>query len=163
MARGQGRKWPSYEYCLARAPKAHGGDHPDGLMRDVAKMLAQEPLFLDPDEETLVDRIAVMTHTPRSLAKKLLLDISASQSSKLKKQLAEEIKRFENWKFGQFLYLPTYRKRERSTFIELIEFGMEDVERIIQARMAQIKERVRTSLSKTHWDLLKRGHQGLPG
>lgn len=23
------RKWPSYEYCLSRAPKAHGADHPD--------------------------------------------------------------------------------------------------------------------------------------
>lgn len=22
-------KWPSYQYCLSRAPKAHGADHPD--------------------------------------------------------------------------------------------------------------------------------------
>jgi len=148
--------------------------YPPSLMRDVARMLAQEPLFLDPDEEILVERVAMMTRASRSMAKRLIADISASQSSKLKKQLAEEIKRLDSWSFGQFLYLPTYRrieqdlksifrgieieekvrefrerfrKRERSTFIELIEFGMEDVERTIQGRMIQIKERVRTGLS----------------
>src|SRR5581483_11043821 len=94
--------------------------------------------------------------------------------AKLKKPLAEELKRLESWSFGQFLYLPTYRrieqdlksifrgieieekvrefrerfaKRDRSSFIELVEFGMEDVERTIQVRMSQIKESVRTGLS----------------
>ena len=38
-------------------------------------------------------------------------------------------------------------KREPSAFIELVEFGMEDVGRTIQSRMAQIKESVRTGLS----------------
>jgi len=26
---GRAGKWPSYQYCLSRAPKAHGADHPD--------------------------------------------------------------------------------------------------------------------------------------
>src|ERR1017187_317492 len=26
---GRAGKWPSYQYCIDRAPKAHGGDHPD--------------------------------------------------------------------------------------------------------------------------------------
>jgi energy-coupling factor transporter ATP-binding protein EcfA2 len=123
--------------------------YPPGVMRDVAKMLAQEPLFLDPDEDFLIDRISSATRTPRATAKRLLMEISQSQSTKLKKQLAEEVKRLESWNFGQFLYLPTYRrieqdlksifrgieieekvrefrdrfrKRERLSFIELIEF-----------------------------------------
>ena len=75
----------------------------------------------------------------------------------------------------QVLYLPTYRRIEqdlqaifpqlrleefrmqvrkrsalranRSSFIELVEFGMEDVEFTIQRRLDEIKENVRTSLS----------------
>lgn len=75
---------------------------------------------------------------------------------------------------GQFLYLPTYRRIEQDLrsifrgadvdsdlrklqdrltrrsgkyFIELVEFGMEDVERTIVERMAQIKENVRNGLN----------------
>jgi len=118
----------------------------------------------------------------------LLLEISMSQGSKLKKALAEELKRLDSWKFGQFLYLPTYRrieqdlksifrgieieekvrefrdrfrKRDRSSFIELIEFGMEDVDRTIQARMTQIKERVRTGLSTLTGTYLREVIRGL--
>lgn len=74
---------------------------------------------------------------------------------------------------GQFLYLPTYRRIEQdlksifrdadieadlknyrsklaapadSQFVELVQFGMEDVERTIVARMGQIKENVRKGL-----------------
>lgn len=162
--------------------------YPPGVMRDVAKMLAQEPLFLDPDEDFLVERISSATRTPRATAKRLLMEISQSQSTKLKKQLAEEVKRLESWNFGQFLYLPTYRrieqdlksifrgieieekvrefrdrfrKRERLSFIELIEFGMEDVDRTIQARMSQIKERVRTGLSTLTGTYLREVIRGL--
>lgn len=147
--------------------------YPPSLRREIAKMLASEPLFLDPEEEFLVERVAMMTRVSKERAKKILKDISDSQTRKVNRQLVEQIKQLESWDFGQFLYLPTYRrieqdlksifrgieieekirefrdrfrKRERSTFIELIEFGMEDVERTIQARMIQIKERVRTSL-----------------
>ena len=99
----------------------------------------------------MVERIADLTRTSRGMAKRLILDISESQTAKLKKALAEEVKRLDSWTFGQFLYLPTYRrieqdlksifrgieieekvrdfrerfrKRERTSFIELIEFGM---------------------------------------
>jgi len=145
--------------------------YPPSIIREVSKLLAQESLFVDPEEEMLVERISEMARTSRSMAKRLIFDISESQTAKLKKQLAEEIKRLESWTFGQFLYLPTYRrieqdlksifrgieieekvrdfrerfrKRERTSFIELIEFAMEDVDKTIQARMIQIKERVRT-------------------
>jgi len=74
---------------------------------------------------------------------------------------------------GQFLYLPTYRRIEQdlrsifrgadieaelrkfreglarragAPYIELVEFGMEDVEQTITAKMSQIKESVRKGL-----------------
>ncbi len=148
--------------------------YPPSVVREISKLLAQESLFVDPEEDLLVDRIADVTRTPRAMARRLIIDISESQAAKLNKALAEQIKRLDSWSFGQFLYLPTYRrieqdlksifrgieieekvrdfrerfrKRERTSFIELIEFGMEDVEKTIQSRMIQIKERVRTGLS----------------
>jgi predicted ATPase len=158
------------------------------ILRQVSKYLAQESLFIDPEEELLVERVAEIARTSRSAAKRLIFDVSASQSNKLNKQLAEEVKRLESWSFGQFLYLPTYRrieqdlksifrgieieekvrefrdrfrKRERTSFIELIEFGMEDVEKTIQARMIQIKERVRTGLSTLTGTYLREVIRGL--
>lgn len=72
-----------------------------------------------------------------------------------------------------FLYLPTYRRIEHDlqsifrggsidlddlrkslvpvgshAYVELIHFGMEDVNQIIQARMSQLKESLRTGLNK---------------
>ena len=93
-------------------------------------------------------------------------------------------------KFGQFLYLPTYRriekdlksifggveieeevkefrerlkKQEKTTFIELVEFGMEDVEATIQSRMSQVKESVRTGLSNLTGTYLREVIRGLQG
>ena len=161
--------------------------YPPSLLRQVAQLIANEPLFGE-SEEFLVDRIADITRSSSARAKQLLLEISMSQGSKLKKALAEELKRLDSWKFGQFLYLPTYRrieqdlksifrgieieekvrefrdrfrKRDRSSFIELIEFGMEDVDRTIQARMTQIKERVRTGLSTLTGTYLREVIRGL--
>ena len=162
--------------------------YPPSLVREVAKMMAEEPLFREFDEDIFIERVSMITRAPRSVARRLLMEISASQGPKLKKQLAEEVKRLESWKLGQFLYLPTYRrieqdltwifrgieieekmrefrerfrKREHSSFIELIEFGMEDVDRTIQSRMAQIKERVRTGLSTLTGTYLREVIRGL--
>jgi len=162
--------------------------YPPSLIRQVAHMIANEPLFIESTGELLVEQIVDMTRLSHSRAKQLILEISTSQGAKLKKALAEELRRLESWGFGQFLYLPTYRrieqdlksifrgieieekvrefrdrfrKRERSSFIELIEFGMEDVDRTIQARMAQTKERVRTGLSTLTGTYLREVIRGL--
>lgn len=160
--------------------------YPHALVREVSKMISQETLFSD--DETLIDRVATVTRTPRSVARQMMFEISESQGPKLKRHLAELAKRLDSWKFGQFLYLPTYRrieqdltwifrgieieekmrefrdrfrKRERSSYIELVEFGMEDVDRTIQSRMNQIKERVRTGLSNLTGTYLREVIRGL--
>lgn len=107
---------------------------------------------------------------------------------KLPSKLAASIEALKGLDFGQFLYLPTYRrieqdlksifrgveiedkvrefrerikKRERLTFIELVEFGMEDVERTIAERMAKIKESVRTGLNNLTGTYLREVLRGL--
>jgi energy-coupling factor transporter ATP-binding protein EcfA2 len=162
--------------------------YPPALLRQISQLIANETLFTETGEEFFIERIAGLTQSSPNRAKQLFLDISASQGAKLKKTLAEELKRLESWKFGQFLYLPTYRRieqdlksifrgldieekvrqfrerfraQERSSFIELIEFGMEDVDRTIQVRMEQIKERVRTGLSTLTGTYLREVIRGL--
>jgi len=161
--------------------------YPPQMLRDIARLVAQENLFLESAGEFLVEQIAEMTRTSRARARQIIVDISTSQGAKLKRPLLEELKKLESWTFGQFLYLPTYRrieqdfksifgveieekvrefrerfrKREKSSYIELIEFGMEDVERTIQSRMAQIKEQVRTGLSSLTGTYLREVLRGL--
>lgn len=161
--------------------------YPSHLWREIARLVANENLFVETAPDFLADQIAEMTRTTRTRAKQIIADIASAQGAKLKKPLQEELKKLESWSFGQFLYLPTYRrieqdfksifgveieekvrefrerfrKREKSSYIELIEFGMEDVERTIQLRMAQIKERVRTGLSSLTGTYLREVLRGL--
>jgi predicted ATPase len=161
--------------------------YPAHVLHDVLRLVASENLFLESAGDFIVDQVAEMMRTTRSRAKLIITDIASSQGAKLKKPLQEELKKLESWNFGQFLYLPTYRrieqdfksifgveieekvrefrerfrKREKSSFIELVEFGMEDVERTIQQRMAQIKERVRTGLSTLTGTYLREVLRGL--
>jgi energy-coupling factor transporter ATP-binding protein EcfA2 len=161
--------------------------YPPHLLHSIARLVASESLFVESAGDFLADQIAEITRTSRPMAKEIILDIARTQGAKLKKPLQEELKKLESWSFGQFLYLPTYRrieqdfksifgveieekvreyrerfrKREKSSFIELIEFGMEDVERTIGTRMAQIKERVRTGLSSLTGTYLREVLAGL--
>jgi energy-coupling factor transporter ATP-binding protein EcfA2 len=162
--------------------------YPSYVLRQVHQLVANDTLFGEMMPDFVIDQIAEVTRTSRSRARQIVLEVSSAQGGKLKKPLADEVKRLESWSFGQFLYLPTYRrieqdlksifrgieieekvrefrerfrKRDKSSFIELIEFGMEDVEKTIQARMAQIKERVRTGLSTLTGTYLREVIRGL--
>ena len=162
--------------------------YPPAVLREVYRHFPEEAFLFEKDEEILSERISGMTRLPRSLAQRLVIEVRESHAAKLKKPLAQQIKRLESFNFGQFLYLPTYRrigqdlksifrgieieekvrefrdrfrKRDRSTFIELVEFGMEDVEKTIQSRMAKIKESVRTGLSTLTGTYLREVIRGL--
>jgi predicted ATPase len=132
--------------------------------------------------ETLSEELDV----PRSVALSALRH-SKKRKSKLSTKLTESLEVLKSQDFGQFLYLPTYRrieqdlksifrgagieeklrefrermrKRDRS-FIELIEFGMEDVEKTINERMAKIKENVRAGLNNLTGAYLREVLRGL--
>jgi predicted ATPase len=165
--------------------------YPPHVLREITRVIVNESVFLGSTEDSVVEQIAEMTSSTRARARQIVFEINDTHGAKLKKPLVEELKKLESWSLGQFLYLPTYRrieqdfksifgveieekvrefrerfrKREQSTFIELIEFGMEDVDRTIQSRMAQIKERVRTgliSLTGTYLREVLRGLQDNP-
>ena len=162
--------------------------YPSHLVRQVSPQAVQEMLFFEGDDESAIHRLSDVANLPRSMAREMWIELRESREIKLKKPLLQQVKRLSNWKFGQFLYLPTYRRieqdlksifrgieieekvrefrerfrqRERSSYIELVEFGMEDVDKTIQARMAQIKENVRTGLSTLTGTYLREVIRGL--
>ncbi len=125
-----------------------------------------------PDDESTVTRLASELRLPPRVARAMLDDYI--KTTKAKPTHIQTLDRLlSRLVSGQFLYLPTYRRieqdltsifrgididselrkfRERlarrsgATFLELVEFGMEDVEQTITRRMAQIKENVRNGL-----------------
>jgi predicted ATPase len=132
--------------------------------------------------EHVAEELDVSVNVAQSLLRR------SKRKSKLSSRLIESVDTLKALDFGQFLYLPTYRrieqdlksifrgagieekirefrdrvkKRERSTFIELIEFGMEDVERTITERMAKIKESVREGLNNLTGAYLREVLRGL--
>jgi predicted ATPase len=163
---------------------------PPSARRDLAMLLSQASLFED-DDVALLRRIAATLDMPLSSARFLMREFKDSETvrlKKIKKHVVEATKQLDSWDFGQFLYLPTYRRiehdlksifpgieieekvrgfrerlrrRDRSPFIELIEFGMEDVEKTISSRMSQIKENVRTGLSTLTGTYLREVLRGL--
>jgi len=136
--------------------------------------LFEEIALADLAEDSAVERLSELESIPRSIARQVYREYKASERKLEKEGVLKEVNKLKSWKFGQFLYLPTYRrieqdlksifrgieieekvkefrerlrKRQNTSYIELIEFGMEDVERTIHNRMSQIKENVRTGLN----------------
>lgn len=127
---------------------------------------------LDVGPEQLVLRLSVEEGIPTRIAREFLSDLERQKKSKPTELQTVETK-ISSQSMGQFLYLPTYRRieqdlrsifrgadaeselrkvrdrlarREGVTFVELVEFGMADVEQTITARMNQTKESVRNGL-----------------
>jgi predicted ATP-dependent endonuclease of OLD family len=102
------------------------------------------------------------------------LDIFERRGSKASKELVEVLRRVGDSIDAQILYLPTYRRIEqelnlifegvderefgssrrsmlsrtrRDTYVELIEFGMRDVDRAIKHTLGQLKEFARENLN----------------
>jgi energy-coupling factor transporter ATP-binding protein EcfA2 len=137
-------------------------------------LFTDEILLSDLSLDEATQRIREFAAVPLSIARKIAHELLENPSNRLKAPLLEATKRLRSWEFGQFIYLPTYRRieqdlktifrgvdieeklkefrdrlrqRQRSSYVELVEFGMEDVERTILMRMNEIKESVRTGLS----------------
>jgi len=167
--------------------RAVGRFFPPRLGREAYEFLISAHLE-DLPEDVIVEQLTEHVSVPKTLARRLVQEYMHTEGERLSKSLIERTKRLSNWDFGQFLYLPTYRrieqdlksifrgieieekvkefrqrfrKRDKSTYIELVEFGMEDVEKTIQSRMDQIKENVRTGLSTLTGTYLREVIRGL--
>jgi ABC-type cobalamin/Fe3+-siderophores transport system ATPase subunit len=166
------------------------GHYPSSAVRRALAVLEDEAFarsnFDSP--RRMIERLSDVAGIPTELAQHLIFDLHTAGTEKVKKAVLQDLAKLESWAFGQFLYLPTYRrieqdlksifrgikieenlqeyrdrirKRKSSTFIELIEFGMQDVERTLQLRMAQTKENVRTGLSTLTGTYLREVIRGL--
>lgn len=140
-------------------------------------------------DRRVMSRISEEVGIPLSAVREIISDAQESRE-KLPTHLVDAVKALDSLQLGQFLYLPTYRRieqdlksifrdeeieekvqefrdrfkrRGRTTFIELVEFGMQDVEKTIQARMLQVKESVRTGLSNLTGTYLREVIGGLQG
>ena len=124
------------------------------------------------DNSQLLTFLSTQMHLPTSVVRDLVHEYQEEYQRSPELRAVNETIASEVTE--QILFLPTYRRieqdlvsifpagleseirtiRERLTtartgrrFVELVEFGMEDVEQTIAARMAQIKENVRTGLN----------------
>lgn len=139
----------------------------------VLKSLMELPFPDEADTDSeYFERFSREFHLPPGMVRGVLQEYSKEARAKVThvSSLEQAVNAKE---LGQFLYLPTYRRieqdlrsifrgadigaelkrfrerhgrRESAPFIELVEFGMEDVELTIANRMSQIKENVRKGL-----------------
>ena len=149
-----GRRFPAhYRHLLLTAGRERGIEE-----------LLDDPLML----ARAADEIGIPTRLARDYFVSYMKELEGEPSEirKVNEAMASRVSE-------QVLFLPTYRRieqdlkfifrgmesdiaklrerlaagRNQSKFIELVEFGMEDVERAIAARMDQVKESVRTGLN----------------
>lgn len=128
--------------------------------------------FSDRESEQLLARLGTELHLPNRAVRELLDEFEKATGGEPThlKTIEHQLSTLDQ---GQFLYLPTYRRIEQdlrsifrgvhieselrqfqerltrrsgASFIELVEFGMEDVERTITNKMVSIKESVRKGL-----------------
>lgn len=146
---------------------------PARIIKEIETILKQVPLADILNDQEKIRNLAMRIGVPRTLFSDYLLHYAEFQPQS--EELQEAGKIISRVVKGQILYLPTYRRieqdlrsifpqidleefraqvRERlvrrddkQEFIELVEFGMEDVEYTIQKRLEEIKDYVRTSLS----------------
>jgi predicted ATP-dependent endonuclease of OLD family len=124
------------------------------------------------NDPAFIERLALELHIPPRAVRDLL-SVYRKETKGKPTHLQTLERHISSLVEGQFLYLPTYRRieqdlrsifrgveieaelrkfRERlgrrsgAPYLELVEFGMEDVEQTISMRMAQIKENVRNGL-----------------
>jgi predicted ATPase len=121
---------------------------------------------------SLQDRLSSEYQIPFNILRNALLH-RIYEDFPLSGELGEITERIRTLVRGQVLYLPTYRRIEQDlhsiypgletdirrlrrslskrnrdrSYIEIVEFGMRDVEQTINKRMARIKESLRTGLS----------------
>ena len=166
---------------------------PPQMVREVFEAFTRFPnLFGElegPVDRSALARISDEVGIPVSAVREILSEAQEARE-KLPTHLVDAVNVLGSLTLGQFLYLPTYRrieqdlksifrddeieekvqefrerfkKKGRTTFIELVEFGMQDVEKTIQARMLQVKESVRTGLSNLTGTYLREVIGGLQG
>lgn len=146
---------------------------PLSMLRTLRSKLADQQLnFFTEDDEGL-SRMAAEMGYPRSLFLQAVTEIKGEQEGG--DELTRITRSIKAALPGQVLYLPTYRRiehdlesifrgidlesqlnklrdqigqgRQKGGYVELVEFGMHDVESTVKARLAGVKDSLREGLS----------------
>jgi predicted ATPase len=146
---------------------------PPSVVRNLRSRLGEQQLALFLDDEDAIFRLAAETHYPANVLRRALHDMQAESSTS--DAMSSITKIIKSALPGQVLYLPTYRRiehdlqsifrgidlesqlnrlrdqigqgRQRGGYVELVEFGMQDVEATVRTRLAAVKDSLREGLS----------------
>jgi predicted ATP-binding protein involved in virulence len=157
-----------------RARAKHFSPYPDVVLTKIMDELLARGLPTAPYEvDRLAARISMEYGLPASLAEDYILTLSGEEMTTAERPIFEVGKRMRELVQEQILYLPTYRRIEQdlktifpnmeidhdklqkrlprpdgSNYIELVEFGMQDVDKNISDKMSELKEFIRSRLNK---------------
>lgn len=144
------------------------------------------------EDTRLIEQLAVQHNIPPSILYDYVLSIlSASSDEKsISERLRNTLKKLNAAVTEQILYLPTYRRIEKELkfifpkldiedvryrsrtiprhkgeqpYLELVEFGMQDVEQLIKEKMLSLKEELRRDLNSLTGNYLREVIQGAYG
>lgn len=146
---------------------------PASIVRRIETLLRSRSLDELLNDHAELSRQSRILGIPRSIMEDYLLQLGNEDLSLFSYQLRETTQKVKGLMTAQVLFLPTYRRieqdlasifpgvdsevrmvRERltrrledSSFIELVEFGMEDVETTIRRKMNELKDDLRNDLN----------------
>jgi hypothetical protein len=158
-------------YRLAVRSRHH---NQSSLYQQLNLWLATHDISDLPDQGTLLERAGIELGTGPSALRRALGDLQEEETGPAAE--LRSIKEYVNAVLpGQVLYLPTYRRieqdlksifrgidleaqlkklrdrlgtgREKGSYVELVEFGMQDVESTVAAKLESVKESMRAGLN----------------
>lgn len=146
---------------------------PPSLLRSLRMHDASSQQELFSGDETAITRLVAESGYPPSYVRRALAEVRSDRAEQSPLELAA--KYIKDTLPGQVVYLPTYRRiehdlqsifrgieveaqlkklresvgqgRRKGGFVELVEFGMQDVQQTVDARIASLKESLRAGLS----------------
>lgn len=164
-------------------------DVPSRLLQEVRRIVQENDPFRLLDDTRLVEQLANQHSIPPSILLDYLFNmVSITSEEKPKSEkLRHIIKKLNSAVTEQILYLPTYRRIEKelkfifprldiedmrhrsrmlsrrkgeASYLELVEFGMQDVEQLIKEKMLSLKEELRRDLNNLTGNYLREVIQG---
>jgi len=165
---------------------------PNRVMHEMRLILQENDPFRLIDDPRFVEQLAIQNNIAPSILLDYLFNmVSVSSEEKpISDKLRNIIKKLNSAVTEQILYLPTYRRIEKElkfifprldiedmrhrsrmlprrrgeeAYLELVEFGMQDVEQLIKEKMLSLKEELRRDLNNLTGNYLREVIQGAYG
>lgn len=157
-------------------------DVPSRLLQEVKRIVQENDPFSLLNDTRLVEQLANQYSIPPSILFDYLLNVVSSEEKSISDKLRNDVEKLNDAVTEQILYLPTYRRIEKElkfifprldiedmrhrsrmlsrrkgeeSYLELVEFGMQDVEQLIKEKMLSLKEELRRDLNNLTGNYLR--------